>query len=30
MMLYRAADTLQGEDVLPGFTMPVAEVFLEV
>ena len=28
--LYRAADTLQGEDVLPGFTMPVAEVFLEV
>ena len=28
--LYRATDTLPGEDVLPGFTMPVAEVFLEV
>ena len=28
--LYRAADTLQGEDVLPGFTMPVADVFVEV
>jgi Uma2 family endonuclease len=25
--LYRAADTLPGEDVLPGFTVPVAELF---
>ena len=28
--LYRTSDTLPGEDVLPGFTMPVAEVFHEV
>ena len=25
--LYRATDTLPGEDVLPGFTVPVAELF---
>ena len=25
--LYRAADTLPGEDVLPGFAVPVAELF---
>jgi Uma2 family endonuclease len=25
--LYRATDTLPGEDVLPGFAVPVAELF---